>query len=116
LKVRELKMHNRFLMVIAAIAASGLLAGCAENEGGDRAKPVAVKASAEGGTTQPAPVAASPGGAQLWADNCSRCHNIRPTQSYSDAQWEAVMMHMRLRADLTGVEQREITRFLQASH
>jgi mono/diheme cytochrome c family protein len=55
-------------------------------------------------------------GAQLWADNCSRCHNIRPPQSYSDAQWQAVVMHMRLRADLTGREQREITRFLQASH
>jgi hypothetical protein len=41
---------------------------------------------------------------------------MRPPQSYSDAQWEAVGMHMRLRANLTGMEQREITRFLQASH
>jgi hypothetical protein len=58
----------------------------------------------------------SQSGAQLWAENCSRCHNIRPPQSFSDAQWEAVVMHMRLRANLTGNEQRKITEFLQASH
>ena len=63
-----------------------------------------------------APAASSESGAQLWAENCARCHNIRPPQSYSDAQWEAVVMHMRLRADLTGPEQRKITEFLQASH
>jgi cytochrome c5 len=56
------------------------------------------------------------GGAQLWAENCSRCHNSRPPQSFSDAQWQAVVMHMRLRADLTGPETRKITEFLQASH
>jgi hypothetical protein len=63
-----------------------------------------------------AQASSSQSGAQLWADNCSRCHNARPPQSYSDAQWEAVVMHMRLRADLTGPEQRKITEFLQASH
>jgi len=78
------------------------------------------------GTPPPAPdhaspaaarqTAASKGGAELWADNCSRCHNIRPPQSYSDAQWQAVVHHMRLRADLTGEETRKITEFLQASH
>ena len=63
-----------------------------------------------------AQAASSQSGAQLWAENCSRCHNIRSPQSYSDAQWQAVVMHMRLRADLTGPEQRKITEFLQASH
>jgi hypothetical protein len=58
----------------------------------------------------------SESGAQLWAANCARCHNVRAPQSFSDAQWEAVVMHMRLRADLTGPEQRKITEFLQASH
>jgi cytochrome c1 len=69
-------------------------------------------------TAENAQTAAVPekGGAQLWAENCSRCHNMRPPQSYSDAQWHAVVHHMRLRANLTGEEARSITAFLQASH
>lgn len=55
-------------------------------------------------------------GAQLWGENCNRCHNYRPPQSFSDTQWEAVVMHMRLRADLTGEERRKITEFMKASH
>ena len=55
-------------------------------------------------------------GAQLWAENCNRCHNYRPATSWSDPQWEAVVMHMRLRADLTGEEQKKITEFMKASH
>jgi hypothetical protein len=56
------------------------------------------------------------GGAELWAENCSRCHNIRPPRSFSAAQWEVIVHHMRLRADLTGTEARQITQFLQASN
>ena len=67
-------------------------------------------------TTQPAEQASARTGAQLWSDNCARCHNARPPQSFSDAQWQAVVHHMRLRADLTGQEQRKITEFLQAAH
>ena len=55
-------------------------------------------------------------GAKLWADNCIRCHNIRPPKSLSDRQWETVMMHMRVRANLTGEEQRQILKFLQAAN
>jgi hypothetical protein len=53
-------------------------------------------------------------GAQLWADNCMRCHNGRPPQEFSAKQWEAIVHHMRLRADLTGEETRKITAFLQS--
>jgi mono/diheme cytochrome c family protein len=55
-------------------------------------------------------------GAQLWAENCSRCHNIRPPQSFSNAQWQTITHHMRLRANLTGQETRTITEFLQSSN
>ena len=85
-----------------------LLSGCGQS-GAASAQPAADEKNV-------AQAASSEGGAQLWAENCSRCHNLRPTQSYSDAQWEAIVMHMRLRANLTGVEQRKITAFLQASH
>ena len=56
------------------------------------------------------------GGSQLWSENCTRCHNIRPPQYYSDAQWDMIVHHMRLRANLTGDEQRKITEFLRASN
>jgi hypothetical protein len=53
-------------------------------------------------------------GAQLWSENCTRCHYVRPPDAYSAGQWAVVMQHMRLRANLTGTEEREILRFLQA--
>ena len=55
-------------------------------------------------------------GNQLWSENCSRCHNIRPPEYYSDAQWDIVVHHMRLRANLTGEEQRKISEFLRAAN
>ena len=103
-------MKTRRIWIFAGLVGTALVVGCADQN---------KTASSDKASPATAPVMASSagaGGAQLWADNCSRCHNIRPPQSYSDTQWEAVVMHMRLRANLTGTEQREITRFLQASH
>ena len=53
-------------------------------------------------------------GAQLWAENCNRCHNIRSPSNYSPAQWEVVMTHMRVRANLTPEEHKKILEFLKA--
>jgi len=55
-------------------------------------------------------------GAQQWADNCSRCHNIRAANELSDDQWLTTIFHMRLRAGLTGEETRNILTFLQESN
>ncbi len=55
-------------------------------------------------------------GAQQWADNCSRCHNIRPANELRDDQWITTMFHMRVRAGLTGQEMRNILTFLQKSN
>ena len=54
-------------------------------------------------------------GAQLWADNCQRCHNARSPGSLSPAQWEVAMMHMRVRANLTPEEHKKILEFLKSS-
>jgi hypothetical protein len=54
-------------------------------------------------------------GAQLWAENCQRCHNIRSPGSLSPAQWEVAMMHMRVRANLTPEEHKKILEFLKQS-
>ena len=52
--------------------------------------------------------------AELWAENCIRCHNIRSPSNYSPAQWEVVMMHMRVRANLTAEEHKKILEFLKS--
>lgn len=55
-------------------------------------------------------------GAQLWAENCGRCHNVRSPSRYSDAQWEVIVHHMRVRANLTGAQQRAISAFLKTAN
>jgi len=54
-------------------------------------------------------------GEELWSNNCLRCHNIRPPTMYSDAQWDVIVHHMRLRANITGQEQRAIVAFLKSA-
>ncbi len=55
-------------------------------------------------------------GAELWANNCSSCHNYRDPGAYTDAQWEVASLHMRIRANLTGPDYRAIKDFLQSSN
>lgn len=55
-------------------------------------------------------------GAQLWAQNCIRCHNIRTPTSLSDRQWQITMRHMRVRANLTAEEHESILTFLKAAN
>lgn len=55
-------------------------------------------------------------GAQSWADNCARCHNMRDPAEFRDDIWEPTVLHMRIRAGLTGQEVRDITAFLQKSN
>ncbi len=54
-------------------------------------------------------------GEELWSNNCVRCHNIRPPTMYGNAQWDVIVHHMRLRANITGQEQRAIVEFLKSS-
>jgi mono/diheme cytochrome c family protein len=55
-------------------------------------------------------------GAQTWADNCSRCHNMRDPKDLRDDQWITTVFHMRIRAGLTGQQTRDILTFLQQSN
>ena len=54
--------------------------------------------------------------AKLWAQNCSRCHNMRPAKTFSDAQWDVIVHHMRVRGNLTGQEARAIGAFLKEAN
>ena len=56
------------------------------------------------------------GGAQVWAQNCMRCHNLRQPHERSDREWEAIVFHMRVRANLTAEEHRLIVEFLKAAN
>lgn len=55
-------------------------------------------------------------GSRVWADNCSRCHNIRSPEELRDDQWITTAFHMRVRAGLTGQETRDVITFLQGSN
>lgn len=52
-------------------------------------------------------------GAQLWAENCQRCHNTPSPNTFSPEQWKTVGMHMQTRAQLTDEERDKIVAFLQ---
>ena len=55
-------------------------------------------------------------GAQVWAENCSRCHNARDPKDLRDDQWITSVFHMRVRAGLTGQQSRDVLTFLQESN
>jgi hypothetical protein len=56
------------------------------------------------------------GGAQLWAERCSQCHYVRDPGTFSRAQWEVIMLHMRVRANLTATEHQAILEFLKSAN
>lgn len=56
----------------------------------------------------------SKSGAQLWAENCQRCHNTPSPASFSSEQWKTVGMHMQTRALITENERDKIVAFLQS--
>ncbi len=55
----------------------------------------------------------SKSGAQLWAENCQRCHNTPSPNSFSHEQWETVGLHMQSRALITEEERNKIVAFLK---
>ena len=52
-------------------------------------------------------------GAQLWGENCRRCHNAPDPNTFSSEQWITVGMHMQSRALLTDQERDKIIGFLK---
>jgi len=52
-------------------------------------------------------------GAQLWGENCRRCHNAPDPNTFSSEQWITVGLHMQSRALLTDQERDKIVDFLK---
>lgn len=65
--------------------------------------------------TQPDPMAFVRG-AQKWANTCNRCHAMRDSKEFDDAQWQVIVAHMRVRGALTASDAADIQRFLQESN
>jgi len=55
-------------------------------------------------------------GAQLWGENCVRCHSIPSPAAYNNVDWETIGKHMRLRANLTEDEATKIFDFLKSAN
>lgn len=55
-------------------------------------------------------------GAQVYANNCGRCHNARSSTERNDAGWAIIVQHMRARANLTGAQARAVLTYLQATN
>ncbi len=92
---------------LACIAA--VLGGCHNSKATPEQS--TVEAVATVGSAQPIK-----GGAQVWAQNCIRCHNLRQPHERGDREWEAIVFHMRVRANLTAEEHRLIVEFLKAAN
>lgn len=106
-EVGDTKMHMRHSQWIAVALVVVLLgAGALLTQ-----KPVLAADAA----TNPDPMQFARG-AQAWANNCTRCHNMRDPKELRDDQWRAAIAHMRVRAGLTGQEARDILVFLQGSN
>jgi cytochrome c5 len=110
-------MKSNTTRLTAAICSSAcamvifITSGCSTTEKQTQAGTAAAKQPlAQAGTL------ANAGGAQLWSQNCGHCHNIRSPTFYSDAQWEVVTLHMRVRANLTAEEHKQILAFLKSAH
>jgi nitrate/TMAO reductase-like tetraheme cytochrome c subunit len=102
-------MTKRFgwcCVTIALVLAGGTIFQAFAGSGAKRETTVASKSDSEMELS----------GEQLWSMNCQRCHNFRTPTMYSDAQWDVIVHHMRVRANLTGAEQRAILDFLKSAN
>jgi len=55
-------------------------------------------------------------GAQLWAENCTMCHEVKPRISFSQEKSDAIKRHMREEADLSPEGQEAILGFLKSGN
>ena len=74
----------------------------------------APRTEAEAGPAPNDPQALVARGAEVYGYSCGRCHNARAAVERTDRAWEAVVDHMRVRANLTGGEARAVTAFMRA--
>ena len=106
------KRHT--LEALGGTFAAVMLVGCGNGPG---AVPAASVAGAEEqvATSEMSDAQHAKGRAQLWTENCPRCHNARPATFYTLREWDVAMHHMRVRCALTAMEHKKIMEFFEAS-
>jgi mono/diheme cytochrome c family protein len=52
-------------------------------------------------------------GAELYAINCNRCHQERYPTEFNSAQWQTLITHMRVRANLPAKQAKEILKYMK---
>jgi len=52
-------------------------------------------------------------GAQLWGENCVRCHNTPSPSSFNDTDWKTIELHMKVRANLSKEQSDKIFEFIR---
>jgi len=65
---------------------------------------------------KPSQAIAEKSSANLWSENCQRCHNLPAPTMYNDDQWKVIVTHMQVRANITKNEADKIMEFLQAGN
>jgi mono/diheme cytochrome c family protein len=55
-------------------------------------------------------------GARIYGDVCGTCHNPRSPLERSDRDWVTIVNHMRVRANMSGQQARDVLAFLQATN
>ncbi len=59
-------------------------------------------------SAEPSPI----NGAEVFNNNCARCHNARSLDEFSLQEWAVIMPHMREKAHLTGKETDAVIQFV----
>lgn len=95
-------LQNLIRAAVAGIALAAM-SGFITNVQADDAKPAA---------KQPAP-AKKLTGSELYAINCNRCHPERYPTEFTSGQWETLMTHMRVRANLPAKQAKEILKYMK---
>ncbi len=53
-------------------------------------------------------------GARLWPQYCGQCHNARPGSEFNRLEWDTLMLHMRVAANLPAQDAEAIRVYLRA--
>ena len=53
-------------------------------------------------------------GAKLWPQYCGQCHNARPGGEFNRLEWDTLMLHMRVRANLPAKNAEAMRTYLRA--
>jgi hypothetical protein len=99
---RCVQQFNRVVVLLAVILAANVV--LVATAPADESKPVVKK---------PVPAKKKLTGAELYAINCNRCHAERYPTEFTSGQWQTLLTHMRVRANLPAKQAKEILKYLK---